>query len=279
MSLPKVLLMLLVWLLYSIVAYKGCIEQCCTDDTGDEVTQTVTDSLADQAPTQYALSFNWDDPIANTNDGFDTFKERILAGMTDDNILEITGLYFEGEAKPDGFDNMGFARAAEIRKLFSNIPDDRIRFRARLEEETDDVKTNSFEAGNFDWIDLEKKDDAPAELEELADRVIIRFPSNSTTKKADPAVDDYLDKLANRVKTSSEKVSITGHADNVGSDETNSRLSRKRAEKVRDILVRKGVSPDQITVDFKGESQPVASNDTETGRQENRRAEVRLIKQ
>ncbi len=278
MSLPRVLFFLVVGLVYPLVAYFGFLEPCCTGDTGDEITQTVTDSIVDEAPARYALDFKWDDPSAFTNDGFDTFKERILAGMTDDNILEITGLYFENEAKPDGFENMGFARAEEIRKLFPDIPDDRIRFRARLEDESDGVKTNPFEASDFSWIEAEKKDEAP-ELEELADRVIIRFPTNSTTKKADPAVDEYLDKLANRVKTSGENISITGHADNVGSDEINTRLSRKRAEKVRDILVRKGVPSDQISVDFKGESQPVASNDTETGRQENRRAEVRLIKQ
>ena len=41
MSLPKVLLMLLVWLLYTIVAYKGCIEECCTTWTGDMPTSSV----------------------------------------------------------------------------------------------------------------------------------------------------------------------------------------------------------------------------------------------
>ena len=278
MSLPKVLLMLLVWLLYTIVAYKGCIEQCCTSGTGDAVTETVQDTVP-PAPNRYALDSKWGDATAFTNDGFETFKERILAGMTADNILEITGVYFEGEEKPEGFENMGFARAENIRKLFANdLPEDRIRLRARLMDESENSKTGFFEAGIFDWIEVEKQAEAP-DLQELEDRVIIRFPSNSTAKKADPAVDEYLVKLAERVKVSCEKITITGHADNQGDEEANLLLSKKRAEKVRDILLTKGVSKDQITVDQKGETQPVASNETEAGRQENRRAEVRLIKQ
>jgi outer membrane protein OmpA-like peptidoglycan-associated protein len=284
MSLPKVLLMLLVWLLYTIVAYKGCIEECCTSWTGDATTEAVTDTDTTDAatttvdPANYAIASQWDDPAVSTNDGFESLKERILSGMTDDNILEITGLYYEGEAKPDSFENFGFARSEEIRKLFAELPDDRIRFRARLQDEGDNTKTGFFESGVFEWIEAEKQDEAP-ELEELDDRTIIRFPSNSTTRIADPAVDEYLKKLSERVKTSGEQITITGHADNVGDDELNMRLSRKRAERVRDILIGKGVSKDQITVSYKGETQPVASNDTESGRQENRRAEVRLIKQ
>jgi outer membrane protein OmpA-like peptidoglycan-associated protein len=276
--------MLLVWLLYTIVAYKGCIEECCTSWTGDASTEAVTNTdTTDTAATpvessRYAIASQWDVPTVSTNDGFEAFKERILAGMTDDNILEITGLYYEGEAQPDGFENYGFARAEEIRKLFAELPDDRIRFRARLQEEGDNTRTGFFESGVFEWIEAEKQDEAP-ELEELDDRVIIRFPTNSATKKADPAVDEYLDKLAERVKTTGEQITITGHADNIGDDELNMKLSRKRAERVREILVRKGVSKDQIAVSYKGETQPVASNDTESGRQENRRAEVRLIKQ
>lgn len=286
MSLPKVLLMLLVWLLYTVVAYKGCIEQCCTSGpwTGDATTENVTDTDTTDvapttaAPTRYAMDSGWDDPAIFTNDGFDGLKERVLDGKTDDNILQITGFYYEGETKPDSLDNLGFARAEEIRKIFPDIPDDRIRYRARLIDEGDDTRNGFFEAGVFDWIEQEKQDEAP-ELEELADRTILRFPINSTTRIADPAVDEYLDKLAERVKSSGEKITITGHADNTGSDSLNMRLSQKRAERVRDLLVRKGVDRAQISVDHKGESQPVASNDTEAGRQENRRVEVRLIKQ
>lgn len=280
MSLPKVLLMLVIWLIYTVVAYKGCIEQCCTTAATEEsvITETPVDS-ADVAPVQrYALDFNWDDPTANVNDGFAPLKGRILAGMTDDNIFEITGFYHEQEAAPEGFDNMGFARAQEIRNLFPDVPDDRIRLKALLVDEKDGVRNNPFEASSFNWIEAEKQDEAP-ELEEMADRVIIRFPSGSATKNADPAVDEYLEKLADRVKQSGEKISITGHADNVDSEEVNNRLSKQRAEKVRDILRSKGVSDEQMTIDFKGESQPVATNETSAGRQQNRRVEVRLIKQ
>ncbi len=284
MSLPfKVVIMLVSWFIFAFLTFKGCLEECCTSWSGDATTETVTDAdttdtTLPSAPTRYAMDSGWDNPEIFTNDGYENLKEEVLDGQTDDNILQITGFYYENEAKPDSLDNLGFARAEEIRKLFPDIPDDRVRFRARLIAEGDDTKDGFFEAGAFDWIEPEKQDEAP-ELVELDDRTIIRFPSNSTTRIADPAVDEYLDKLAERVLTSGEKITITGHADNTGSDTLNLRLSLKRAEKVRDILLAKGVDKGLITVDHKGESQPVASNKTEAGRQENRRAEVRLIKQ
>ncbi|HMR42403.1 MAG TPA: OmpA family protein, partial [Saprospiraceae bacterium] len=70
----------------------------------------------------------------------------------------------------------------------------------------------------------------------------------------------------------------TGHTDNVGEADENMKLGARRAGAIKDILVKSGVNANQITTDSKGESQPVASNDTEEGRHDNRRVEVRLIK-
>ena len=275
MSIPKVLLMLLVWLLYTVVVYKGCLEECCSP-AADEIT-TVIDTVDTAVATRYPIDFQWDKVTAATNDGFAALKQSTLSEMTDSNILEIIGLYHDGEAKPADYDNIGFARADAVRKLFAgDIPDEKTRLRARLIDEKAGVRENYFTAHVFNWIEPEKQ--AAQTLEELDDRIIIRFPTNSTSKHTDVAVDEYLEKLANRVKTSEETIQITGHADNIGNEEGNLRLSKKRAEKVRDILISKGVDKALINIDFKGFSQPVASNDTEEGRQENRRAEVRLIK-
>ncbi len=279
MSAPiKVIVMLIIWALYSLVAYQGCLKQCCTDD-GSGDTTTIVDEPETSTPvaSRYPIDFQWSSAQAFTNDGFDATKQNLLAQLDDNNILEITGLYFEGEEAPEGFDNMGFARAAQIRDLLApDIPDDRIKLRARLVDDREGMKEGYFEAADFEWKTPETE--AEETVEELDDRVIIRFPFNSTIKEADPAVDDYLDRLANRIKTSGEKVTITGHTDNVGGDDANVALGLRRAKEIRDILVGKGVDRSQITTDSKGKSQPVDSNETEAGRHNNRRAEVRLIK-
>lgn len=70
------------------------------------------------------------------------------------------------------------------------------------------------------------------------------------------------------------QVLIEGHTDNVGSAAFNQTLSRQRAESVRQFLIDSGVASRRLTVSGYGFERPVASNDTATGRQQNRRVEV-----
>ncbi len=70
---------------------------------------------------------------------------------------------------------------------------------------------------------------------------------------------------------------IIGHTDDTGDEQSNLILSRQRAESVRAYLIGKGMNPNWLTTDGAGESDPIASNDTEAGRARNRRIE--FIKQ
>ena len=74
-------------------------------------------------------------------------------------------------------------------------------------------------------------------------------------------------------------VEIAGHTDNKGSDEYNQRLSQHRAESVKTFLVNKGIGKEQIYAKGYGEKSPIKTNNTEEGRQMNRRTEVRIIKE
>ncbi len=73
------------------------------------------------------------------------------------------------------------------------------------------------------------------------------------------------------------KVEIAGHTDSVGSDAYNLKLSNGRAASVKTFLISQGVSPTQLLSKGYGESQPVATNDTDTGRAQNRRVEFRVL--
>lgn len=90
------------------------------------------------------------------------------------------------------------------------------------------------------------------------------------------ALDDLVKDLQLKKKM---VIEIAGHTDNVGDDAANLKLSQARAETVRNYLIGKGISKDRITAKGYGETQPLASNETEEGRQKNRRTEVRIIKQ
>lgn len=275
----KTIIMLALWLLYTFVAWQSCSEELCTGcETAGTVTDGTTADTGAVATQRYALDFRWSDATAFTNEGFDAYRKSILTKGTENGILQITGLYFEAEPKPQGYENMGFARADKVKALFAgSVPDDRIRLRARVVDEREGVRTGYFEGVEFEWITPEQTTERT--VEEIADRTIIRFPFGSVEKEYDPTVDDYLNKLAERVKGTAERITLTGHTDNIGEPATNLELGRRRANAIRDFLVRKGVPAAQITVDSKGETQPTDTNETEEGRHNNRRVEVRLIKQ
>jgi outer membrane protein OmpA-like peptidoglycan-associated protein len=69
-------------------------------------------------------------------------------------------------------------------------------------------------------------------------------------------------------------IEVDGHTDNVGDDRYNQRLSERRADSVRTYLVREGIPASRVTASGFGESNPVVSNDTSAGRQQNRRVEL-----
>lgn len=105
----------------------------------------------------------------------------------------------------------------------------------------------------------------------------IFFDVNKTSLKQESQTElRYLTNLLKQNPTL--KIAISGHTDNVGSDSANMVLSTGRANAVRDYLIGQGIEPDRITAKGFGERQPVASNDTEEGRQKNRRVEFRLKK-
>jgi OOP family OmpA-OmpF porin len=87
-----------------------------------------------------------------------------------------------------------------------------------------------------------------------------------------------LDDLASKVRGINLEVIIAiGHADSIGSDEYNQRLSVRRAESVKAYMVSRGVEPNRVYTEGKGEKQPVASNRTTDGRAKNRRTEIEVI--
>jgi outer membrane protein OmpA-like peptidoglycan-associated protein len=69
-------------------------------------------------------------------------------------------------------------------------------------------------------------------------------------------------------------VNVEGYTDSVGSDDYNLKLSQRRADAVRDYLTSNGINPLNVQSIGLGKADPVASNDTAAGRQQNRRVEM-----
>ena len=103
----------------------------------------------------------------------------------------------------------------------------------------------------------------------------ISFDTGRSDIKANlrPILDQFASGLSNQPNT---EVRIIGHTDNVGSDSVNDPLSLQRAGSTRDYLTARGVNPNRVIIQGRGEREPVASNATAEGRAENRRVEIFL---
>jgi len=85
-----------------------------------------------------------------------------------------------------------------------------------------------------------------------------------------------LNRVADLLKSKDFSLKLAGHTDNVGSDAANLQLSKDRAESVKSYLVSQGANPSRIEATGYGENQPISTNKTASGRQNNRRVEFNL---
>lgn len=103
--------------------------------------------------------------------------------------------------------------------------------------------------------------------------VTFGFDSSELTSSARTALNDVGSVLQQYPDT---RVNIAGHTDSTGNDSYNQQLSERRAQSVGNYLSQSGVSSSRLAMTGYGENQPVASNDSEQGRAQNRRVEITL---
>ncbi len=119
------------------------------------------------------------------------------------------------------------------------------------------------------------------EVERKGDEINLKLPSgisfdfNSAAVKPQfrPALDQVAQTLASYQSTF---IDISGHTDSIGTDAVNQRLSEQRAQAVADYLSYQGVNRARLATRGFGKQFPIASNDTEEGRAQNRRVEIKL---
>ncbi|PKN51803.1 MAG: hypothetical protein CVU55_10170 [Deltaproteobacteria bacterium HGW-Deltaproteobacteria-13] len=103
----------------------------------------------------------------------------------------------------------------------------------------------------------------------------VTFDTNSTELR--PGLYNEINRVAGVLNQYPDTlIRVEGHTDSKGSDEYNMDLSKRRANAVKTLLVLRGVAESRIEVVGYGKTMPVATNDTEAGRQKNRRVEIRI---
>ena len=106
-------------------------------------------------------------------------------------------------------------------------------------------------------------------------RADVTFDTDSSVVK--PGLYSEIDRIANiLIKYPQTVIQVEGHTDSTGTESYNLELSARRAEAVKNLLVQRGVDLSRILTIAFGESAPIASNETDYGRAQNRRVEIKV---
>lgn len=110
----------------------------------------------------------------------------------------------------------------------------------------------------------------------LSDKVLFDFGQYELTPTADSTIKHIVSQLAS---LKNFQIQITAHTDAIGSSQNNITLSQNRADAVTSFLTNNGIDPELIKTNIFGEEQPESNNDTDLGRQLNRRATIDVFQQ
>lgn len=207
--------------------------------------------------------------------------------------IQLTGFYDTNEQNPSKEVNLGLARAASVRDYLIGIgiPEGQLQLMGEANNALDFTPAGDSLYGGIRFAFLDEvlvKGEKPTVEEDLAktekfesifEPMDLYFNTGKTDYIKTAQTNEFLQKTKVYLKDHpDQKLVITGHTDNVGGDELNLSLSKKRASVVKSQFVDAGIAASQIVVEGKGETQPIASNDTETGRRTNRRTSI-VVKQ
>jgi OmpA-OmpF porin, OOP family len=119
----------------------------------------------------------------------------------------------------------------------------------------------------------------PKDLTTALNDSVINFPTGSAEVPA--SIRRFLESAATDLKQVPKGyvLEIAGYTDNTGDARINRELSQRRAEAVREALIKAGAEPDMLIAKGYGSADPIASNDTPEGRQRNRRIEYHVVKE
>ncbi len=227
--------------------------------------------------------FSYEENLQINNSNADVFIPASLSGFENqiadylgqnqDKELIITG--YETSNEQSNGSNLGESRANYIKDMLikAGINADRIISKGEVNSYTytNDGTYNGGVALHFNTLDASRL----AEVEKSISNRILYSEFAQKTFKADATLSNYTLELKNYLNKYPDKsVQIIGHTDDVGDAESNMWYGRQRANNVKQYLVSQGIVKEKIKVSSKGESSPIAPNDSDENRAKNRRIEI-----
>jgi len=264
--------------LITVIGLAGVLGACATaPQRNDQLEQARSEvqALSADPMAQQAASSDLDQARTSLNQADSAFQQQ----LPPEKVNQLAYLALRHA-------QAGEARIAEqrARQEVAKAQEERnhIQLQAR-EREAENAKAEAATARNTAAAAQSELASARQELNDLqakqTDRGMVMtlsdvlFDTGKATLK--PGANRDLDRLAQALKDNSNtRVKIEGYTDSVGSDSYNQGLSERRAQAVADALQMRGVPADRYQVEGLGKEYPVATNDTQAGRQQNRRVEI-----
>ena len=268
----SVLLILLIFLLWgagSLYWYVCKIKGLC-DESGDTI------AAAADPPRTGNLTFIFQGTEPNTDEQTAVTIDSIKALEID--TLLITGIYYQGETA-----TTARSRAQRIQSLLGAANFNKpitLQTAFRNSRAQGDFIAHEFAAIRNTPIDQEDTSDLSQSaftVVKTADKITIFFPLASADPHTSKTLINDLKQLAQQAIAGKKELQVVGHTDNSGTPQINMQYGRQRADAIKAILIEYGVAAGQITATSKGQTEPIAANDSEEGRRKNRRVEIITI--
>ncbi len=214
------------------------------------------------------------------NNGFNKISDYLKSHGS--KVLQITGKYKSGETYSGMLSNLGAARATTVKKIFTEfgVPSKQISVAGEMDNDicfSGDTLSNGIA---YSFVAASNNAERLAAIKKRlrGKPIILHFETGSEKLTlSDQQRQDFEDLAFYLDNVPGATLHIDGHTDNLGKDKVNKRLSRKRAETIRDKLVRNtGIDASRMRVKGYGKDKPIDTNKTSEGRAQNRRVEVIL---
>jgi len=198
--------------------------------------------------------------------------------------ITVTGYATSDETNTTTFENLGLARANDIKKYFvsQGLPDTQLTTKGEVIDKWQTKKDTLFGPVKYAF---EAPEAAPAVTDEWVilkekingDPLVLHFNTNKASDKLTAPEKEKVADLVKYMEHVKEAVIVAvGHSDNVGNRDSNVALGQKRAEFTKNYLSKNGVDGSRITAESKGPDEPIGENTTAEGRANNRRTVITI---
>jgi outer membrane protein OmpA-like peptidoglycan-associated protein len=197
--------------------------------------------------------------------------------------VDIIGYYRGDETNDSAFPNLGIARANAVKNYLvsQGVSSKQMNTKGQLNDDINADDANTL-FGPLQFGMLTSADDAKDEALEAAcediriNPIVLYFNTGQAQINLTSEQRNKIATISRCVDKLGLKVQVVGHTDNTGKASSNMALGQGRADFAKDYLVKNGILGANIEATSKGQTQPIADNNTEAGRKENRRTVITI---